>query len=440
MKNITYVISLLSLPFFVYAQQITLDGGDVVFEVPSEYKVVSRYEVNITMPLEIMLGNIIGDKPLDIVMAYGIVQQSLSEKMSTEIIKQLSGVSPDLKWTKKNKVHISGQDWMLITGVMLAPFRETRKIFMSTEYKGKTLVLYIEIRGNNPKIHRREVQHIIQSIELFGKSYHWRLDTTVNDSNITNYSISYTRGNDAKSLSDCLSVINKYFAIRIMLPMSDPELQDELISYYKDTIPSAYKRALDSKRGIHNAVNKPLIDSFPDAFRKTTIYKELENFLELKGYLVKQKISFEKFDIYSSGKDDFIHADIWLHAIPYGNLVGVMERYFDNKTIKQFARDGFWSPCYNALIVYLGNDKIYAFVKNKSDKYVAVDISIVAQKNIGKLGPNRKYTKVKTRAVEWKQCRGAYSVLMETKAWVGNQRYRVTQVLIIDADGVVKWR
>lgn len=72
--------------------------------------------------------------------------------------------------------------------------------------------------------------------------------------------------------------------------------QEELIAFYKREIPDVLSKSLKSSGNLHNPALSPLIRKFPDAFKNTVMYSEIEKTLKIKGYSPLQ-IDFEKFSI-----------------------------------------------------------------------------------------------------------------------------------------------
>ena len=162
---------------------------------------------------------------------------------------------------------------------------------------------------------------ILISISLLA-SYppNWILDIS-HDNNKTFYTLSYHPWNynrplDSKSLPYCLTRIDKVFAIRIMLPLENCKLQDEIKTYYKKHFPQELKEALKSSDNLHNPTLNPLIKHFPEALRATSLYKDLNQTLKSNGFTLEKEISFEKFMIFEHLDPYLFHADIWLHAKP----------------------------------------------------------------------------------------------------------------------------
>jgi len=146
----------------------------------------------------------------------------------------------------------------------------------------------------------------------------WKLSIFKEKNNVS-YTLSYSPWDynhplDSKPLSYCLAQIDKDFSIRIMLPLKDCKVQDEIRRYFQKNATKALDRALKYSGNMHNPVLEPLIKKFPLAFRSTSLYKDLDKALKSRGYIVEEEISFEKFSIYKSMKPYVLHADIWLHA------------------------------------------------------------------------------------------------------------------------------
>ena len=142
----------------------------------------------------------------------------------------------------------------------------------------------------------------------------WEL-TTYKENNNTSYTLSYTPFKGTP-LYYCLSQIDKGFAIRIMLPLRDSKVQNEIKAYYEKYLTKALANALKSSGNMSNPKMEPLIENFPSAFKSTSLYKNLAKSLQDKGYTIEKEIDFEKFMIFKKVKPYIFHADIWLHANP----------------------------------------------------------------------------------------------------------------------------
>ena len=148
----------------------------------------------------------------------------------------------------------------------------------------------------------------------------WILDIS-HDNNETFYTLSYHPWNhnrlfDSKPLPYCLSRIDKAFAIRIMLPLENCKVQDEIKTYYKKHFPKELEEALKSSGNLHNPTLNLLIKYFPQALRATSLYKNLNQPLKDNSFVLEKKISFEKFRLFEHSNSYLFHADIWLGAKP----------------------------------------------------------------------------------------------------------------------------
>ena len=65
-------------------------------------------------------------------------------------------------------------------------------------------------------------------------------------------------------------------------------------------MPSDLEAALRSSRNLHNPALAPLVKSFIDALKSTTMYSELVSELHKIGFEIKD-ITFEKFSISAKG-------------------------------------------------------------------------------------------------------------------------------------------
>ena len=85
---------------------------------------------------------------------------------------------------------------------------------------------------------------------------------------------------------------------------------------------------------------------------------------------------------------------------------------------------------------------VYVFLRKPDDTFQAVEVSAVESGNFGKLGrPRNEYTRFETLPVRWLPREdGHFQVMIETRAWRGRQRYRVSEPLVIRADGTPMWR
>ena len=115
---------------------------------------------------------------------------------------------------------------------------------------------------------------------------------------------------DGKTFDDILPALNLSnddLAIRILgvLPQSTKE---ELMLFYKQEIPGDLTKALKSKGNLHDPKISPLIMKFPDAFKRTVMFYEIENTLKERGYDLFQ-MEFEKFTIF---ENSISVPDIWL--------------------------------------------------------------------------------------------------------------------------------
>ncbi len=226
-----------------------------------------------------------------------------------------------------------------------------------------------------------------------------------------------------------LTQIEKDFSIRIMLPLKKNKIQNDLRAYYENRMPKELKKARDI---------------FPTALRSTSLYKSLEKNLNNKGYWIDKQINFEKFGIY---KEDYLfHADIYLEVFAFRELLKSVETTFPTHSkvaLKTMLQNGLWNYEKSAIAVYPSDENqtsIYLFIKDSSDKFIAVDISLVEKVNLGAIGSNRHFDKVESKALQWLEHEKYYQIRVETKAWVKGKRYRHSEKLLIKKSGKVLWR
>jgi len=118
--------------------------------------------------------------------------------------------------------------------------------------------------------------------------------------------------------------------------------------------------------------------------------------------------------------------------------------YSEDKLQTMF-KNALWNHEKSAVVVYspaVNKTSVYIFIKNESDEFIAVDINIskVERMNLGKIGSNRHFQKIETKAKKWIKNEKYYQIQMETKAWSKGQRYRAFEPLLIDKSGRVLWR
>jgi len=277
---------------------------------------------------------------------------------------------------------------------------------------------------------------ILLGITLWVSNNDWELDDGT---------LNYTP-NRGKPLFYCLSKMDKAFAIRVMLPLKNSDIQDEIRAYYKDKMPEELNKSLNASSNLHNPTLTPLRDAFTTAFKSTSVYKKLENELNSKGYWIDDDISFEKFSIFNNEEPYLFHADIWLQTIPFLALLESAKTTFPNYSeikLSTMFKKGLWNYEKSAVVVYpptTNKTSIYLFVKNELGEFIGVDISKVEHGNIRKIGSNRHFQKIETKAKKWIKNEKYYQIYMETKAWSKGQRYRAFEPLLIDKSGRVLWR
>ena len=104
-----------------------------------------------------------------------------------------------------------------------------------------------------------------------------------------------------------ISPTHEDFSIRILSPLTD-EAKIDIMQFYKKNLPDELRKALGSTGNLHNPALDPLIDSFSNALKATTLFHTFETSLREKGYRIV-KIEFEKFEM---PKGDLFLAEIIL--------------------------------------------------------------------------------------------------------------------------------
>ena len=112
-------------------------------------------------------------------------------------------------------------------------------------------------------------------------------------------------GQSFKLIMSLIDPRKKDFSIRIMSPLTD-EAKVEIMAFYKKNLPNELMKALDSTGNLHNPALDPLIDSFVNALKSTTLFHTFETSIREKGYRVI-KVRFEKFEM---RKGDLFVAEI----------------------------------------------------------------------------------------------------------------------------------
>jgi hypothetical protein len=106
---------------------------------------------------------------------------------------------------------------------------------------------------------------------------------------------------------------------------------------------------------------------------------------------------------------------------------------------------GLWNSNRTAVAISIAQPKasvVLVFVRQEQGTFLPVDVSRVEAGLFGMLGrPRADYDRFETTPVEWViRTDGRFLVRMRTRAWRGGQRYTVSDLLLIGADGTVFWR
>jgi predicted DNA-binding protein len=113
--------------------------------------------------------------------------------------------------------------------------------------------------------------------------------------------------------------------------------------------------------------------------------------------------------------------------------------------VKDAIEKGLWNSEKTALALSIykpGGSVCLVLIKHSNTNFTVVDVSNVENGNFGKLGyPRSYYDRYETKPVEWMiRDDSHYQVVFDTRAWKGDQRYTVTEPLIVKADGTPVWR
>jgi hypothetical protein len=119
------------------------------------------------------------------------------------------------------------------------------------------------------------------------------------------------RGQSFELIMGLISPSANEFSIRITSPLTE-EAEAEIMSFYKKNLPNELEKALRSAGNMHNPALVPLVDSFVNAFKATTLFHTFETTIREKGYKVI-KVEFEKFDM---PEGDLDVAEITLRCVP----------------------------------------------------------------------------------------------------------------------------
>jgi len=149
---------------------------------------------------------------------------------------------------------------------------------------------------------------------------------------------------------------------------------------------------------------------------------------------------------------------LWLLGIPAGSAeppldpaVGVALRKVMSADVAEqewlgCLQAGLWNPELTAMAMSVpraAGSLLFVFIRQEDGSYIGVDVGKVEVMNLGKLGTvvRKDYDRCETVPTEWLPREdGRSQVVLRTRAWRAGKRYTVSERLVIEADGVVRWR
>ena len=123
-----------------------------------------------------------------------------------------------------------------------------------------------------------------------------------------------------------------------------------------------------------------------------------------------------------------------------------LSQVYTIEDIRNSVMHGLWNPVKTAIVITFHSSKkttIYMFIPDKEEKYKAVDISLVENGNIGKIGiaGREQYSKIESTPFEWIIRKDEnYQIKIRTRAWKDGQLYTVYEPLIVTEDGKPLYR
>jgi hypothetical protein len=123
-----------------------------------------------------------------------------------------------------------------------------------------------------------------------------------------------------------------------------------------------------------------------------------------------------------------------------------LSQSFTEEDIRNSVKQGLWNAGRSAVVIALPGTKkttIVMFIQGNGKSFKPVDISLVEDGSLGKIGigGRKSCSKVESVPVEWiardDEC---FQIKIRTRAWKDGQRYTVYEPLIVTADGRALYR
>ncbi len=144
MKIFTVCIFLLCFTSTVFGGTITLDGGNISFEVIDEFKPIPKEWIELKFPgtsgPKYAIGNESGSTTISYDLKPHIIPQDKIDEIRAEFTKMLSKRMPEIKWVENKTIELSGRKWVYFEMTSTAIDTDVYNIMLFTGYKDQMLV------------------------------------------------------------------------------------------------------------------------------------------------------------------------------------------------------------------------------------------------------------------------------------------------------------
>lgn len=123
----------------------------------------------------------------------------------------------------------------------------------------------------------------------------------------------------------------------------------------------------------------------------------------------------------------------------------VVPKEIGDLAVERALRAALWRPDGKAVAVSFpryGRSMLYVFVRHANGRFVAAATTPVEAKNLSMLGlAPGEFDEARTAPVRWlERGDGRLQILVRTSAWRSGRRFAVTEPLLLEPDGTVRWR
>ena len=126
------------------AKTISLDNGNITFEVPDEFKPVPQKILDIKYPSKRAPRYVIGNESAATTIAYDLKPNSMPQDKINEAREAFSQmfprIIPGLEWKENKVIQLSGRKWGYLEMTSTAIDTDIYNIMLFTGYNGQMLI------------------------------------------------------------------------------------------------------------------------------------------------------------------------------------------------------------------------------------------------------------------------------------------------------------